>query len=204
MNKIFDLIHINNHSYMVEEVSTDFHQNTTIIHADRGVTTNTIHRVSEGEFRVLSSSNPSLKLPLLPQIEENVEQIATKYLEKRSLLSREAHFASKAFIDGYKAASSKKYTEGDIKAAFRNGWADREKHKNGNDPYYHNDPSWGEDGLVEYLKSVNPRPIKVEIEIIHSGLCKKESCLISPCLGDCLIPKVDENGYVIVKRWIYE
>ena len=40
-----------------------------------------------------------------------------------------------------------------IEESFRNGWADREKNKDEHPPYFHNDLSWGENGLNDYINT---------------------------------------------------
>jgi hypothetical protein len=46
------------------------------------------------------------------------------------------------------------FTINDIEKAYRTGWSVRDNYKTEYPPYYHNDSSWGENDLKDYIKKI--------------------------------------------------
>ena len=132
------------------------------------------------EGKILACSDPSLKLPLLPQIEEKAP-ILSQYKENQYWVQQ-----------GYKAASSKRFTEEDIrKAIFMS------RQQIGVDwKYWEHQPE-------KIIQSLNPKPIKVEIEMVEYHFTTDKEGGI-PVVPSTWLPKVDANNFVNVLRWIYE
>jgi hypothetical protein len=74
------------------------------------------------------------------------------------------------YIEGFQKAqellSDRRFTLGDIKSAYKNGWSNREESKTEFPPYFHNDSSWGENGLNNFIQSLSqPKSWKIELEM---------------------------------------
>lgn len=115
MIKQYEIIHLNNFMYVVDKAIAKwekpilgnkqlaYHGKETVRYAN-----------------IIASNDPSLNLPLLPNIEEDVEQVALNwYKEKYYVQTLGEHHKEfpqvKGFIEGYKAASKKKYTDEQVR-----------------------------------------------------------------------------------------
>jgi len=155
-------------------------------------------------IKVVASTDKSLGLPLLPDIEENIEQLAIEIIRRRGgwehlfINNKLIHKAPPVptgfwrdvnnIIEGYKAASAKKYTEEDMRKLYEGtvqnvGTVVKRKDM----------PTW-----EQVLHSLNPLPIQVEVKITSrvykGGIIEKE-------INNLL---VDENNFVQVVKWRYE
>lgn len=54
------------------------------------------------------------------------------------------------------------FTLGDIKKAYRNGWADRNEISTEHPPYFHNDISHGENSLEKFIQSLSTQKLPKE------------------------------------------
>lgn len=200
MTKKYDIIHLNGFMYAVEKYTfVDIGEVGLAKTKDNSILIGKISRklgagLSEinsvpchRPAKVIATNDPSLGLPLLPEIEEDINNIFEK-ASKSNLFENdliynignkpEAYYiAKRIFIEGYKAASAKKYTEEDLRKAFLEGW----NHEDGGEKLLTH--TW-----QELLQSLNPLPIAVEIEV-------------SPKPFDDQI--VMENNFVKVVKWIY-
>ena len=103
----------------------------------------------------------NLFLPNIPyvEIDEDIEQIALAVNRSRKFPARGG--LEDEFVEGYKAASAKKYTENDLRKAFGAGV------KLGNEEVQevigriNQFTALGED---EYIQSLNPKPVSIEVE----------------------------------------
>lgn len=91
----------------------------------------------------------------------NVEKIYSKYIPK-DMLDDYVTLYQLGFQKAQELLSDRRFTEGDIKRAYRNGWSNREESKIENPPYLHNDSSWGENGLNKFIQSLSQQSWKVE------------------------------------------
>lgn len=135
---------------------------------------------------VVCSDNPSNGLPLLPKAED-----WNKDLEKAGLF----FVAEKiAFVKGWQAASSKKYSEEDMGKAIVRAFLFGQSH-----------PLYGSINSLYIIQSLHPQPKQVVIEMeerqfSYSGAFKAAM----DNNEEMIVPKLNTNGYVIVKQWIYE
>lgn len=205
MTKLFDLIHLNGHIYAVDKEALPIKEhpiyssisNKILIekHEYAGIK-------NETHWKVVSTSDPSLNLPLLPPIEEDIKALARIQWElnddkqeerikrnefgmttrKLSPEIREKFFQSyfTVFEQGYKAAKAKQYTEENLEKAF--------------DSYPQNST------FNDFKNFLNPLPKQVEIEWVPKDPYSYDSC------NDfsTYIPKVDANNFVTVKHWLYD
>lgn len=134
------------------------------------------------QYKIVAQS-PNLSLPNIPyvEIEEDVEQLAIKASNKiviskngqpdKTLVSH--------WLNGYKAASAKKWTDEDLRKAFEAGAElDEFSEPAAGDMC----PKWKD--FYEYLESLQPKPVNIEIETTcsvcglvdaHKMSCKTES-----------------------------
>lgn len=162
------------------------------------------------QFRnIIFTSNPSLGLPLLPDIEEDIKSIAKRVLNPRffeTIQGGEMH----CFKAGYKAASAKKYTEEDMKQAYIEGaWdmicADEdtaatpllELKLEGKAPNGAYNPSWN-----EFIQSLSPKPIAVEVEM-EDWRGDGEDPNIGNKAIHLIILKLTPDNKVQVKQWYF-
>lgn len=211
MNKIFDIIPLNNYLYMVDK-EAEIPQYSWFYASDR----NSIHdnrwkTYSDGNhlkkdfpfyWLILASNDPALKdLPLLPPIKEDISEIIQKAKEKYPYQTNTTEEDKGlilglrlAYIDGYKAAKAKKYSEEDMWWAYTRGFqASEEKKKPLTD-------------FREVIQSFNPVPIQVEVEMwdfADSIEKMPEGKLKENLKKRHENPKLDNNNTVIVKRYIY-
>lgn len=156
-------------------------------------------------YLIIATTDPSLGLPLLPVVEEDVEELAKKAQHDFTWGKSKAFdlgfsysgMMSNGYLhgwkDGYKATSAKKYTEEDLRKAFLAGESVEFWRQKGGKEY----PS-----IERYIQSLNPKPIQVEIETEEVEL---------PCpdgIEGCEVLHLEErpvieNGYVKVIRWGY-
>lgn len=203
-----DIIHLNNYMYVVDKKAKIAKGEWYIFQfKDTTQLYNEANEQSEYYFKVIASTDPSLGLSLLPQIEEAEFSIVDKLVK---MFPSQPLSGDKiaGFILGYKAAKAKKYTEENMRNAIKmakqcvayseaaNGkeWTEVE--------FYHEED--------EIIKSFNPLPIAVEVEMEYefkntpdqqqwqemSHSEKMEYAVPT-------VPKVDKNNIIQVKRWIY-
>lgn len=212
MEKIYPLIHLNGFTHMVDkEISLKGLPTTDgikIYPSTEG--RESIYKVDGAEEHlkkrlsaIVASNDPSLNLPLLLPIEEKIdykgfnaawhELIMTVPPLNRTNVIQFTEKARGLWKDGYKAASAKKYTEEDLKAAWQLG-KDRRDWELDDD---------GEDGsqdpftIKEFIQSLNPLPKQVEVEM-EDEMKAYHSRGLSP-----LKPEV-ENNIIKIIRWIYD
>lgn len=141
----------------------------------------------DDEETTIASQNPSLKLPLLPQIEENVEELAKKAIsEKTAMIPVPTRYwieninrYETLWAEGYKAASSKRFSEEDMRKCWQaattkaDAWFDTDTYEKVQD-------------VEQYLQSLSPKqPIKVSV-FVENGI------------------PLQEGDYIKVDRYIYE
>jgi hypothetical protein len=208
MTKKYDIIHLNNFMYMVDKAIAKwekpilgnkqlaYHGKETVRYAN-----------------IIASNDLSLNLPLLPNIEEDIEQFAKDRATKLFPIGKDdANWRGcvEDFLMGYKAASKKKYTEEDMRNVFNSG--QRCEHEGAYDK-----DSW----FNGFISTLNPLPIAVEVEMevdaddernwyrdCPSGKYSDDEPI--PPSRDNLFsdskylkPKV-VNNIIQVKQWIYE
>lgn len=119
-------------------------------------------------YPVIATTNPSLNLPLLPAIEEDITKIATDYVMDNQWghpVDDAGNFmydeVKKAFIDGYKAAQAKKWSDEDVETMITDSiwiWNDK--------------GCTIKEAIAEVLKKVQPKIKSVEIETENGAVCK--------------------------------
>ncbi len=190
----YDVIHLNGEQYAVDkEAQIDqkdlfISQNSIYIFGELDK-----HGIPSDSVKIVASSDKSLGLPLLPPIEEDVIELAEKTYPEAT--DGNPHLISEhnkgqntrrvAFVRGYKAASQKKYSEEDMWKIYVAGFQANEEKKKPLDDF------------KTSLQSLSPKPIQVELEMEYefdTGL--------EPAYGD-LIPKVNEDNFVTVLKWIF-
>lgn len=212
MTRQYSIVYLNNFAYMVE-------YGVKLKGEDQFTFTN-------GTPKIWAANNPSLGLPLLPKIEEIVE--APKYkrpsdMKQEGITVAEALAHVIGFTEGYKAAKAKKYTEEDIKNfevwLFENEYRYQTNVKTWKEAIKDLVPMgiglWYKPGMSvggkktsdlfsEYVKSLSPLPIAVEVEI--NEIRGNVDPSTNGGIGDKYIeiPKVDENNTIIVKKWIWD
>jgi len=160
-------------------------------------------------IKVVASTDKSLGLPLLPDIEENIEQLAIEIIRRRGgwehlfINNKLIHKAPPVptgfwrdvnnIIEGYKAASAKKYTEEDMRKLYEGtvqnvGTVVKRKDM----------PTW-----EQVLHSLNPLPIQVEVEM--QGYTYDYRNIPTITVPDTMtwLLKVDKNNIVQVVNWIF-
>lgn len=153
----------------------------------------------EGCRTIITTNNPTLGLPLLSEIEEDVEQLAK---DRATALfpvgTSDVHWRAcvEDFLMGYKAAKAKQYTEEDMRNAFNSGQICEYEGAYDKDSWFNG-----------FISTLNPKPIAVEIEMIYDYSDMEEHCeggtLPSAVYGELQL-KLTNNNEVIVKQWIYE
>lgn len=193
MTKIYDLIHQNNQIYMVDMNQKNNQLIGTWVWNDED---NSIYKTNikstgrhtDNIYTVSATTDLSLNLPLLPQIEENVDKIARLSAEEK--LGGGAGVTSIvryviAFTDGYKAAKAKKYTEEDMKKAFFGGGNFKDIEE-----------------FNHLIQSLTPLPKQVEVEMnTHTFTTHGRGEEMKNVTEESI--KV-VNNFVQVKRWIYD
>lgn len=211
MTKIFDLVHLKGQVYMVDKEATLINSWCTdgVILYEPTETRNElmIKAGTEGWLKtkvkaIVATTDPSLNLPLLPAIEENVVNLSRIYAEERNsdiieVLGRgfaetNIQRSYEDFYAGYKAAKAKKYTEEDIQKIL---------------DYFTNEAPgfYIKKYFLRRLKEANPltRQVEVEMEDVGNEEWMGDDYTGEPFWNEVLVPKV-VNGFVQVKRCIYE
>ncbi len=181
MTNTYPLIHLNNQSYMVDKVFI-YENKDWWIHPSTGSIGFAEEDLVEPYLKIVTSTDKSLNLPLLPPIEEDVEQLANKATVGANNLETARYYYAK----GYKAASAKKWTDEDIRKALRR-----------------KDENWFDDSDDKIIQSLNPLPKFVEVEMEYTIGGLKLTHGNSHITPDLTL-KVDENNFVKVIRYIYE
>lgn len=147
----------------------------------------------EHTWTIIATNNTKFNLPLLPEI-DNIEQLANNCAEEENKYNLDKVRTKINFIKGYKAAKAKKYTEEDIWKI----WIAGRKFQS------HNGPDF-----KEFIKTLSPKPIAVELEIQTDW--KEHTKIYMESFGDNpedfkFEPKLklDENNFVNALKWIYE
>lgn len=191
MTKKYDIIHLlDGFMYGVDKEiilsrTTPYIQNGNQLHIEGSDS----HGICDC-VAVIMSNNPSLGLPLLPDIEEDVVKLAKNSIDKSTLtVEMDKLIALHAWIDGYETASAKKYTEEDMEAAVAFGIT-LERFKKDKGKLSDTEEFKG------FIQSLSPKPIAVEVEMdaIPADL--------APNGWDVFLKLI--NNKVVVKQWIYE
>lgn len=217
MTNIYDIISLNGEMYMVDD-SKDWdsrgsriYRNMiggTCVFKEEGYVSfkslneevYDIYPKNEKHLKnIVASTDKSLGLPLLPEIKEeewdkNRQVAFSKFLSENQDVKLDTGSKLKLFNAGYKAASSKEYTEEDMENAYDNGANFALKRRNDcfTDVF--------EAEKQKYIKSLTPPPIQVEVEM--------EDYPVTGTFGlkseeQVTLPRVDSNNTIIVKRYIY-
>lgn len=152
--------------------------------------------------KIVTSTDPSLGLPLLPEIEEDIQTLRDIAIKKyRKYGSGAVMVGIEAYFDGYKAAKAKKYSEEDMRKAIKmakqcvavseanNGeeWIEK--------IFFHTEE--------KIIQSFNLIPKQVELEIEQIIVTKEWVSSNTTAYGK-IKPKVDANNFVKIIKWIYE
>lgn len=150
-------------------------------------------------WKIIATSNPSLGIYLLPKIEEDWYKTSEEYSKKIKSGNTTEEFISKmqGFIDGYKAASSKKYSQDDIDKAIASAYKACNMSVEGSKSFAP-DVLISRNFLEQYLKSLTPVPKAIEVEMedlpveetSHKTMWNSPSCR----------PKTKEN--TVIGRYI--
>ncbi len=185
----YDIIHINGFMYAVDREVLVLKNNYFILKAgekmilreeEKEIDNHVYHKNFFGSMfigKVIYTNDPSLGLPLLPEIEnvdftgfneswnEVISHVDTTLFDKKSMDIFTKSIKS-VWENGFKAAKAKKFTEEDVRNAYRNGF-----HRGGS--------SFPEDYFTEneQIDYLTPKPVAVELEI--------------------------ENNIVQLKQWYY-
>jgi hypothetical protein len=153
-----------------------------------------------GCVRIMATNNPSLegvaKILELEEVWDKDRQIAFSRLTLRDWKDAaiDTGSAMKLFNAGYKAASSKKkYTEDEMRSAFKAG----KRRKNWELTI--KDERLESKDTEEYIQSLKPSPISIEIEMLEW----EKSSPDKEDYEKVYLPKL-KDGYVIIKEVKYE
>lgn len=138
-----------------------------------------VFKWSESQFKsfpdhkgVVVAQSTNLSLPNIPyvEIEENVKELAEQWFEK-DFLNRNYFYVNheelqKGFIQGYKAASAKKYTEEDLRKVM----LEYAKWVTGGVPSLRF-ASTQEEAMSKIIQSLKPKVVSIEVEMIQKGCC---------------------------------
>lgn len=186
----YEIIHLNGFMYAVPDSVKEYVERTK-------------HNILSSEAmkgQIVATNDPSLNLPLLPAMEEDVEKLALSFYPEIKHLNQASHTDIEkqigkriGFTEGYKAAKAKQFTEEDMKKAYLSGY---QRHEDQNLDMISlrgkNTPT-----TEQWLKSLKPLPIAVELGmqvITGKGHGKRETKIL----------KIDENNFVNVLKWVYE
>lgn len=147
MTKIFDIIHLNNEMYMIL-IFDYLKKGDSYIAVDRTTVIKSCEKDGYAGLRIIATTNKSLGLPLLPAIQENIQDLAHKHTKDLLLTSEGRTQRWWGFIFGYEAAKAKKYTEEDIMTFYK----------------YVKTHTFQE-AMNHLNKSTNPLPKQVEVEM---------------------------------------
>ena len=215
----YNIIHLNGFMYVVDKAKRVPNQDEWFYN----LVTNTIHQLKEvpegfleisnrkiGLWTILIASNdPSLNLPLLPTVEEDIEHLATEIVRKgggwehlyinNKLIHKQPPNPTGFWRDvnnviaGYKAASAKKYTEEDLKDAMKVAMKQASSGSSFED----------RDFINRHIQFLTPKPIAVELETkvlitdgTYNGRTENEYVPME-------FVKTDSTNHVIVKQWYF-
>ena len=194
MTKTYDIIHLpDGYMYAVDKevkpLETDYYYDSKQ-EALRYGTNNTV--AGGYKWKIIATNNPTFGLPLLSEIEENIDQIYGNYCRENP----EERIVYNDFEHGYKAAKAKQYTEEDMRNAFNSGQICEYEGAYDKDSWFNG-----------FIQTLSPKPIAIEIEMIYDYSDMEEHCeggtLPSAVYGELQL-KLTNNNEVIVKQWIYE
>lgn len=205
--KQYPLIHLHDKMYMVDKEAKVKTGDIAIDDSTESLYT----KIERGYGRlnmkkVLASNDSSLELPLLPSIEEDIEKLAEAYVSGarwmetiNSVPDSKMEFIlnshKKSFIAGYKANKAL-YTEEDMINCFIAGFHHQAKLQ------------LLDDSAKEYLQSLKKLPIAVVVEMeMNDDVHGTYENAVEDGMPIEEIPhkiKVNEKGFVIIKKWIYD
>lgn len=141
MNKRYPIVHFNSFMYAPAvdhaEIGDYFHNRLE----------NRIEKAASGKIntgKVVASNDPALELPMLPDVEEDINQLAEDNCALDTGINRTKWI--KGFVTGYKAASKKQYSKEDIMTWYKYVKTHTVKE------------------AFTYLESLKPKPIAVELD----------------------------------------
>jgi hypothetical protein len=201
MTKRYELIHLNGQMYMVDGIPS-LTGEWYIDDADairQSVTDNTEYWLKrEGYKKIVATTDPSLGLPLLPDIEEDVASMLLKRLAELGfpkMKTEEIHNWSSQIV----AAKAKQYTKEDMWDAARFGYDTA--NNNADDE---GTQMTGEE-FQAFLQKLRPLPIAVEVEMVEvdNGDTEHDEGGTLPGAVTSELEPVIENGKIVVRKWIY-
>jgi len=210
MQKTYNVIFLNNQGYMVEQIIAPrkgdwvYEYNNTI-----PIYQFSYDMESYPLPKIMASTHKALGLPILPPIEEDIEKIAnlkyTRQSENKPYCEIKDVRAIAGFIEGYKAASTKKFTKEDMRKAWN---ASEIEHIAEHEQTDATVEELGGQTFEQFIQSLNPQPIAVivEMELVEDNdFSDYEEGGTHPGVTTSQYePKVDENNQIIVKFWVYE
>jgi hypothetical protein len=213
MEKKLDIINLDGYLYAVDKkanilypdwfINCMFDDNFKLEQCEDIDYANFHPRPALAQYKVIVSNSLSLTdIPQLPSVKRDIEQLASKWsLDNADETMATNSALNKGFIAGYKAAQSKQFTAEDIKNAMyeMSGYDIRRL----NNEEINNI-------VNKYLQSLQPVPKAVVLEMTTycDGTTMQED-MNCPCHemdgNSCIYgkPKVDSNGFVIVRRWVW-
>lgn len=200
MIKKYDIISLNNHLYMVD--GTDIKEGEWGVFkafGDAKVKKAFSDSVSGIYRKILASTDTTLGLPLLPKVEEETDweyAFSVVFPAIKNVAKHDADNLKDGFMEGYKAASVKKYTEEDIIKLLK-------YIREYEDFYQLVDEELLHIFVPSYTKEhLTPKPIAVEVEI-EDWRGDGEDPEIGNHRKDLIFPKTKDN-IVVIKKWIYD
>lgn len=156
-------------------------------------------------FNVEVTNDSSLGLPLIPEVEDDVKSIASKWAITEGLVGEDNlgtnSALNKGFIAGYKKARKKEFTEDDM---FKSFIAGRKFQQGGASasPSRGGQPERNEPDFPEFIHTIKRKPIqvKVEMEQLYEDQLEGREFVLRPAGARLLI----ERGFVKVYSWVYE
>lgn len=196
MTKIFPLIQIANKLYAIDKEAILTRTSPYIRDGELFKEGSDSHGICDC-IGIIASQDETLGIALLPNIEEDIDNILLKYRQNHKLswdyIIEQKELLAIKTSNWYKteAAKAKQYTEKDIQKAFQLG------ENRGKSEY--KDDHINED---EYLQSLFPIPTHVELEMEYI-IEDFSGSMNVPTYADEATPIV-KDGFVIVKQWHYE
>ena len=195
--KLYDIIHINNHMYMVDKDTDITRGNRVYNHITNDPDQVFLEGSKAHHWKLIASTDPSFNLPLLPAIEEDILGLLKKEFPDYDNLPQGVKFDLKnGFVKGYKAASSKN----DKLIKLLKCCLEVEQIKG----------KILEGMIKDKLKALNPLPIKVEVEMEYEFINLPDQQQWQEMTGEekmkhvkATIPKTT-NNIVNVIRYIYD
>ena len=206
MTKQYDIIHLSGEMYMVES-TTDIKVGDWFYNPI-GMSVHKVIELSDGDKKglwkkVIATTDKKLGLPLIPSIEEDIEEKAHAFLRKEMFGNYiEGHSTGNKdvvqMMVGFVNSLKKQYTEEDMRNAFN---AAREEDWVGGRNFGHNENmELRYQDANTYLSTLKPIPTAVEVEMEHLSNRDARQEKIS---DGWYVPKVDKQNYIIVKKWIW-